>query len=91
MHSTTTSRGAKLLSFGRHSLIDFITLYLHVLGNFACFLASACLFFKFTFSNSSLRNTIRVSNSLDQDQARCFVGPELGPNCLQRYSADDSV
>ena len=33
--------------------------------------------------------TIRVSNSLDPDQARHFVGPDLGPNCLQRLSADD--
>ena len=27
-----------------------------------------------------------VSNILDPDQARHFVGPELGPNCLQRLS-----
>ena len=33
-------------------------------------------------------NTIRVSNSLDPDQARHYVGPDLGPNCLQRLSAD---
>ena len=33
-------------------------------------------------------NTIRVSNSLDPDQARHFVGPDLGPNCLQRLSAE---
>ena len=26
-------------------------------------------------------NTIRVSNSLDPDQARHYVGPDLGPNC----------
>ena len=26
-----------------------------------------------------------MSNSLDPDQARCFVGPDLGPNCLQNY------
>ena len=48
-----------------------------------------CLFFsKSTFSNNSIRNTIRVSNSLDPDQTRHFVGPDLGPNCLQRLSAD---
>ena len=29
-------------------------------------------------------------NSLDPDQARHFVGPGLGPNCLQRLSADDN-
>ena len=34
-------------------------------------------------------NTIRVSNSMDPDQAQRFVGPDLGPNCLQRLSADD--
>ena len=33
-------------------------------------------------------NTIQVSNCLDPDQARHFVGPDLGPNCLQRLSAD---
>ena len=29
-----------------------------------------------------------MSNSLDPDQAH-FVGPDLGPDCLQRLSADD--
>ena len=33
-------------------------------------------------------NAIRVSNSLDPDQARHFVGPDLGPTCLQSISAD---
>ena len=27
-------------------------------------------------------------NSLDPDQARQNVGPDLGPNCLQKLSAD---
>ena len=31
-----------------------------------------------------------MSNSLDPDQARHFVGSDLGPNCLQRLSADDT-
>ena len=31
-----------------------------------------------------------MSNSLDLDQARHLVGPGLGPNCLQRLSADDT-
>ena len=30
-----------------------------------------------------------MSNSLDPDQARQTVGPDLGPNYLQRLSADD--
>ena len=31
-----------------------------------------------------------MSNSLNLDQARHFVGPDLGPNYLQRLSADDT-
>ena len=47
-------------------------------------------FFKIIFfSKNSFRNTTRVSNSLDTDQARQFVGPDLDPNCLQMLSADD--
>ena len=38
-----------------------------------------------------LRATLIVSNSLDPDQAPPYVGPDLGPNCLQRYSADDET
>ena len=41
------------------------------------------------FQKRSFMNTIRVSNSLDPDQAQHFVGPDLGPNCLQRLPADD--
>ena len=29
-----------------------------------------------------------MANSLDPGQARHFVWPDLGPNCLQRLSAD---
>ena len=31
-----------------------------------------------------------MSNSLDPDQVQCFVGPDLGPNCLQKISADNT-
>ena len=31
-----------------------------------------------------------MSNNLDPDQARRFVGPDLGPNCLQKLSTDDT-
>ena len=37
---------------------------------------------KSTFFENSSRNTIRVSNSLDPNQARHCVEPDLGPNCL---------
>ena len=32
-----------------------------------------------------------MSNGLDLDHDRHSVGPDLGPNCLQRLSADDKV
>ena len=46
------------------------------------------------FFNSLLKNyvknTTRMSNSLDPDQVQLFIGPDLGPNCLQRLLADDT-
>ena len=57
---------------------------------FQAFLSSADFFQNQFFSKNSFRNTIRVSNSLDPDQARQFVGPDLGSNCLQKLSADDT-
>ena len=48
-------------------------------------------FFKINFKKKKcFWNTIRVSNSLNPDKAPRFVGPDLGPNCLQRLSADDN-
>ena len=50
-----------------------------------------CWFFKkSTFSENSFRNTIRMSNSLDPNQAQHSVEPDLVPNCLQKWSADDT-
>ena len=45
------------------------------------FLSSADVL-KINFLENSFKNTIRVSNNLDPDQARHFVGPDLGPNFL---------
>ena len=59
-------------------------------GNLQCFLSSADIFSKSTFSKISFRNTTKVSKSLDPDQARRVVGPDLGPNCLQRLSVGDT-
>ena len=47
------------------------------------------IFSKIHFLKKIFNKTIRDPNSLDPDQARRFVGPDLGPNCLQRISADD--
>ena len=44
-----------------------------------------CYFFtKFTFSNISSRYSMKVSNGSNPDQDQQPVGPDLGPNCLQR-------
>ena len=32
-----------------------------------------------------------MQNILDLDQARHFIGPDLGPNCLQWLSVDDTI
>ena len=43
------------------------------------------LIFSKSFKKNSFRNTIRVSYSMVPNQAQHFVGPDLGPNCLQRF------
>ena len=57
---------------------------------YICFLSSADFFSKSIFLKNSFRNTIRVSNSFDVNHAGCFVGPDLGPNCMQRLPADNT-
>ena len=52
-----------------------------------CFVV-CCFFQNHLFLKNYFRNTIKVSESLDPDQARHFVGLDLGPNYLQRLSAD---
>ena len=59
-----------------------------ILFCFSCFLLSAD-FFQNQLFRKILSGIPSVSNSLDPDQARQFVGPELGPNCLQKLSAED--
>ena len=47
------------------------------------------IFFKINFFEKFFQEyLIRVSNSLDPDQAQHFVGPDLGPNCLQKLADD---
>ena len=45
----------------------------------------------FTLWMLEFSNTIRVSKSLDPDQAQYFVRPDLGPNFLQGLSADNKM
>ena len=52
-------------------------------------LSSAELFQNQLFQKILSGTLSDLSNSLDPDQDRHFVGPDLGPYCLQRLSADD--
>ena len=49
-----------------------------------CMLSSADFFSKVALSKIPFRSTVRVSIGLDTDQDRQKVGPDLGPNSLQR-------
>ena len=46
-------------------------------------------FFKKKKIQKILSGKLLVSNGLDPDQALRYNRPDLGPNCLQRLSADD--
>ena len=55
------------------------------------FLSSAVVFlFKINIFRRIISGVPSVFNSLGPDQARRFVGPGLGPNCLKKLSEDDS-
>ena len=55
-----------------------------MLGSVSCFQCRLLTFFaKLTFSQK-IENTIRFSKGLDPDQDQRYVGPDLGPNCLER-------
>ena len=60
-------------------------------GKFSMFVVVCWFFSKFTFLKNYFRNTIEVSNSLDPDQARPSVWPDLATNCLQGLSTDDKL
>ena len=56
------------------------------LGKFACILLSAAdVFVKINFYETSFRNTIRTSNSMNPDQSRkTLSGLDLVPNSLKK-------
>ena len=56
---------------------------------FSCIFQSADFFQNHLFQKTLSGKIIRVSSSLDADQAPHFVGPDLGPNCLEMLSADN--
>ena len=76
---------------GSLNLVLLLLYSLHTGKFFANFFCRLLNFSKSTFLKNSFGNTIRVSNTLDPDQARHSVGPDLGTNYLQRFSADDKI
>ena len=68
-----------------HCLPYLVVLTICLLAISHASLLSADLFIKINLKKYFFRNT-KVSNSLDPD----FVGPDLGPICLQRLSADNN-
>ena len=67
-----------------------------MLGNFASFCRLMIFVFKINVITSQkclsdIPYNIRLLQSLDPDQDRHNVGPDLGLNCLQRLSANDKI
>ena len=59
-----------------HTMLDILNSLLA--GVFFMTFCRLLTFFKINFFKNSLRNTIRILNSLDPDQAGHSVGPDLG-------------
>ena len=49
-----------------------------------------CLFFKINFFQQFLQEYHQSFKQFGSRSDMTFVGPDLGPNCLQRLSADDT-
>ena len=62
-----------------------------MMGNFSLFFYRLQIFFNITFFKIFSDDNVRVSNSLNSDQALHSIGPDLGPNCVQRSSTDDKI
>ena len=76
----------KEIPFGFLCTICVFTDLINILstGKISMLFCRLMIFFsKSTFLKKSFRNTIRVLNSLDPDQVRCFVMLDLIPNVLQ--------
>ena len=67
-----------------------------MLGNFSCFLCRLLTFFQSQLFQKILSGTLSGCQTV-WTQIRTDIlsvssdGPDLGPNCLQRLSADDKV
>ena len=58
-------------------------------GNIFLIFCCLLIFFKIKFFKTFIQEYYQSVNSLDPDQARYSVWPDLGMICLQRLSADD--
>ena len=72
------------LAVDYYALVHYTDLTLCLLGNFACF---SLMFFKINFFKTFYQE---YHQSVKQLESRHFVGPDLGPNYLQRLSADNT-
>ena len=82
--------GSRLQDLSVYSCFIFNST-LCMLGNFACFCRLLIFFFQnHLFLQNLVSRITSVSNNLYPDQDRLLVGPDLGPNCLQRLSSDDT-
>ena len=77
----SVSRNFFRQAYLKHNCL-FDTLALHA-GIFFLIFCHQLTFFKIKFFEKLIVNT-SASNSLDPDQTRHFVRPDLGPNCLQK-------
>ena len=72
--------------FGLNSEITYIKpLTLCPLLYFSCFFHCMLVFFRIKTFFLGFDKSVKL---LDLDQARLYVGPDLGPNCLRWLSAD---
>ena len=76
----------KFLSMFIESINIFIAAY--PVCKCSCGFLSSADFFKINFLKKMFQKHVSISNSLDTDQDRQYVGPDMGSNCLQRLSAD---
>ena len=61
-----------------------------MLGSFSCVLSSADFFFQNRLSKKILQNYHQSVKQFGSRSVQTFGGPDPGPNCLQRLSADDT-
>ena len=65
-----------------------------MLGNYAAMIRhdflSSIIHFKLNFLESLFQEYQQSVKQIIADQGRRLVGPDLGPNCLQRLSTDDT-